>query len=88
MNQNRVSYDGNDEESYSLLLDGNVVGVISTGEDGAREIVRKCNSFINARPELTPTVKNDDDQLGVIVDIYEGDDWVDGITLWFEDFID
>lgn len=93
---NRVSYKGNDKETYSLLIDGEVVGEILTGEDGAIELVQTLNDFINKRGKIIEEeeliiLQNDSDYppIGVIMDFYDktGDNHHANTFYLFDDFI-
>ena len=91
----RVKYIGNEQETYTLTLDGETVAELMLGEDGAIEMVNNINSWLteqsykNYKDPLV-VIQNDADKLGVIVDIYEdkGNDWVEGQTYWFDDYIE
>jgi hypothetical protein len=90
MKKNIVSYDGNDTEDYELFLDGEKVATMPVGEDAAIEIVKVINTFIKnkAYRGITVNIQNDNDKLGVIIDLYKGDDNIDSLTLWFDDYIE
>lgn len=90
----KVKYDGNKQETYNLLLDDKIVAELLIGEDGVIELVDNINSWLvkqSYKNYIDPLVviQNDDDKLGVIVDIYEknGKDWAEGITYWFDDYV-
>lgn len=84
-----VRYNGNDKETYTLFVGDEEVAELLTGEDGAIEMVEVINNYLKKRlrNDETLVIQNDADKLGVIVDRYLGDDWINGITLWFDDFI-
>ena len=89
--KHKISYNGNEQETYDLLHNDTKVAELLVGEDGASEIVSKIDTFLSARQystDQTLVIQNDGDSLGVIVDIYDGDKWMDGTTFWFDDFID
>ena len=91
----KVTYLGNDVETYNLYYDGEICAELLVGEDGAVEMTEKINSYLSRFNENTTTayIQNDSAKecLGVIVDVYEkgeGGDYIDGIILWFEDYAD
>jgi len=83
-----ISYTGNEKETYNLLLKGNPVAEILTGEDGAIEITQKIKNFLSDKTgtKTDVVIQNDGDNLGVIVDLYDDDDCVDSLTIWFDDY--
>lgn len=85
-----ITYDGNEKETYDLLVNNNVVAEILTGEDGAINIVREVKEFINENSYMDKhiVIQNDDEKLGIIVDIYDekGDEHLNTMTIWFEDY--
>lgn len=83
-----IKYTGNNQETYSLKLNNNVVAEILTGEDGAIAITEDIKNFVKDLKQCSLVIQNDEDKLGVIVDAYVEDDHVDGRTFWFEDYID
>ncbi len=106
-----ISYDGNDRETYSLLVDGKEVAEILLGEDAARLLLKTIvdklfedNYFLGHESEKRPfefsnefapspyiiDIKNDDDKLGIIVDVFDeiDEENVMSYTYWFEDFIE
>ena len=90
MKTNKVTYDGNKQETYSLFLDGKTVAELLVDEDGVIEMTKEINTFLKENVKLTSetvVIQNDGDKLGVIVDVYVGDEWETGITLWFDDYV-
>ena len=88
-----VSYDGNDEEPYDLYLNGQKVAVVNLGEDAVMAVVEDVKNFIKDvrfNTSTTITIKNDNDvpPVGIIIDVWDGEEWVDGRTLWFDDYVD
>ena len=87
-----ISYKGNDNETYSLIKDGEIVAQILTGEDGAMKIIKTIKSFLlsNSDDEYNVLIKNDGDKLGIIVDIWDEDYsyLIETTTIWFDDFCD
>lgn len=91
--KNKITYDGNEQETYDLFLDGKKVAELLVGEDGVIEIVEKVRTFISTKRhefliDSNLVIQNDNDKLGLIVDLYDGENWLDGLTLWFDDFVD
>jgi len=87
MAKNVITYDGNEKETYTLFLDEKEVADLIVGEDGAIEIVDIIKDFLNEKVSDTDIVdiKNDKDELGVIVDIFVKDDEIkDSLTIWFD----
>ena len=85
-----ITYNGNDKETYDLCVKGEVVAEILTGEDGAIELVQHIQGMLWGLPteRLNVVIQNDGDKLGIIVDTYDGEDWIGGTTFWFEDYSD
>jgi hypothetical protein len=86
-----VTYKKNEEGNFVLLLgDCSVVAeVLLEDEEQVIEIVEEINEFIDSQEEnVVVEVKNDDDLLGVIVDIFDEDqdDIIDTLCFWFDDF--
>ena len=85
----KITYDGNENENYSLLADGVIVAELLTGEDGAKAIVKEISILVNSYVNKKFVIQNDNDKLGVIVDVYDtNDEWYDGETYWFDEFND
>lgn len=85
---NKISYDVNCDESYTLLLNGEGRAELHLSEDEVIELVEDISSFIEiAHKDDEVNVCNDDDMLGVIVDVFNDDDLIDTCCFWFEDFI-
>jgi hypothetical protein len=84
----KVTYDGNNDESYNLVVDDQNVAEIKTGEDGAIEITEIVRQFFLTYKGCKIVVQNDNDKLGIILDAYEGEENVASETIWFDDFVD
>lgn len=85
-----IDYDGNDNENYSLMLNQMPYAELLLGEDGAKELTDDIRTFIETESEEDSMIgiKNDDDNLGVIVDITDKDqdNIIAEATYWFEDY--
>ena len=49
-------------------------------------MVNLVKEFYNKYPYCEIIIQEDGDSLGIIVDAYSGEDNMDSITLWYEDF--
>ena len=85
-----LEYDGNDNETYTLLLNRVAQVELPLSEDGAIEITYAINSFIEQcyKPNNIITIKNDNDNIGLIVDIWDAkqDNCINSCCFYFEDF--
>lgn len=84
----KITYDGNADESYNLIVDGKDVAEIRTGEDGAIQITEIVRQFFGTYKNCEIEVKNDGDKIGLIMDAYSGDVVVDSQIIYFTDFQD
>ena len=80
-------------EDYSLLYNGEVVAQIDplVTETDAKDLVKNINESIKfANDTNLVVVQNDNDCQGVIVDIYtkDGEEYLDGSAMWFDDYIE
>ena len=89
-----ISYDGNINETYDLLVDGKPVAEILTGEDGAIQLSGEIADYLlfegyDEDSVYYVEIKNDEEKLGVIVDVFDrvDEELVDTTTYWFEDYI-
>lgn len=90
LNGNTITYDGNEQENYSIILNNKVVAEMHLGEDGAIDLVDSIKVFVaeKGRNDFDfIEIKNDGDKLGVIVDIWQTDECIETIAFWFDDFI-
>ena len=53
--------------------------------DGMETIVEKCFKLQQEYPHLEILVQESDDELGVIIDIYEGEENIHTETFWYDD---
>ena len=98
---NAITYDGNDNENYTLLfkpkdnvhatIDIELSNEIMLGEDETMILVSNINEAIEEYlddSDNTITIKNDGDCLGVIVDVWNNSesDVIDTFTYWFDDY--
>jgi len=85
-----IEYDGNDNETYSLMLNQIPYAELLLDEDGAKNITDDIRSFIalETDEESMIGIQNDDEKLGVIVDITDKDqdNIIAEATYWFEDY--
>lgn len=87
----KLNYDGNENETYSLMFNQIPQAELLLGEDGAMEITDCINHFIQSNiinENDIIEVKNDDDKLGIIVDIWdeEQSNCYTTCCFWFDDF--
>jgi hypothetical protein len=88
-NSNTITYDGIAQEKYSIILNGNTVAAMHLDEDCAIEMLEQIKIFIAEKGRNNfdfLEIKNDNDVLGVIVDIWKDDECVSTLCFWFEDF--
>jgi hypothetical protein len=58
-----------------------------TESDNIDDLCFDIEEFVNSYYDLPYQIKNDDDQLGIIVDIWNTkDELVDTATFWFDDY--
>lgn len=98
MNVFRLSYTGNKEESYDLLINGQFVAKVNTGEDQVRNIIDDIEDFMSDYwTEFDSiNIQNDSDEPinGIIVDLYQKgksedmEHHIAGRSYWFEDYTD
>ena len=87
-----IEYDGNEEETYMLLFNQVPQAELLLGEDGAKEITKSIKSFVNEYASENEGdviyIKNDDNKLGVIVDIWDKKqiDCIETLCFWFDDY--
>jgi hypothetical protein len=87
-----IEYDGNGSETYTLLFNQMPQAELLLDEDGAIEITHAINGFVelyNAEADGDVIeIKNDDEKLGVIVDVWnkEQTDCIDTCAFWFDDY--
>jgi hypothetical protein len=86
-----VTYSKDKEGNFTLLLGGCsvVAKVLLDEEEQVKQIVEEIKEFIDSQDEeVMIEIKNDDDCLGVIVDIFDKDqnDIIDTLCFWFDDF--
>lgn len=53
--------------------------------DGMEQIIEFCFQLQTKHPDKEILVQESDDQLGIIIDIYEGDENIFTETFWYED---
>ncbi len=86
-----VTYSKDKEGNFTLLLGSCsvVAKVLLDEEEQVKQIVEEIKEFIDSQDEeVMIEIKNDDDCLGVIVDIFDKDqdDIIDTLCFWFDDF--
>lgn len=88
----KLEYDGNDKETYTLLFNQMPQAELLLSEDGAIEIVNDINSFLDQfaseNEQDIIEVKNDDEKLGVIVDVWDNEqtECIETCCFWFDDY--
>jgi len=88
----KIEYDGNGNENYTLLFNQIPQAELLLDEDGAKQITDAINAFIELYSSETEgdilEIKNDDEKLGVIVDIWDKEqtECLDTACFWFDDF--
>jgi len=87
-----VEYDGNGSETYTLLFNQMPQAELLLDEDGAKDIISSINGFIEQAASENEgdilEIKNDDEKLGVIVDVWnkEQTDCIETCAFWFDDY--
>ena len=88
----KVEYDGNKEGTYTLLFNQVPQAELLLCEDGAIEITTAINSFLEQNTseaeEDVLEIKNDDEKLGIIVDVWDKEqtECIDTCCFWFDDY--
>lgn len=87
-----VEYDGNENETYTLMFNQIPKAEICLGEDGAIDITDAINGFLAQYSSEEAgdiiIIHNDDCMLGVIVDIWDSkqEELIETACFWFDDY--
>ena len=87
MNSFILQYDVADNGMYQLYKDNCYVADMDVTE--VDDLIDDIKHFINNNSQLRYDIeiKNDNDGLGIIVDMFDLDECVDTATFWFDDYI-
>jgi len=87
MNSFILQYDVADNGMYQLYKDNQYIADMDVTE--VDDLIGDIKHFIhnNSLPRYDIEIKNDNDGLGIIVDMFDVDECVDTATFWFDDYI-
>jgi len=81
-----ITYTEDNNGAYHLCLNGEITATLPKNIDHyelvdiIQNFVLDYNNFNNL------VIQNDEDYLGIIIDLYNDEDYLLGSTYWFEDF--
>ena len=83
-----LQYDVADNGMYQLYKDNRYIADMDV--TNVDDLIYDIKHFINNKSQLRYDIeiKNDNDGLGIIVDMFDLDECVETATFWFDDYIE